>query len=277
MARTSADTKQFYEQVGWTVDSGKTVDEQMFGDWEMGPVRHALHQERGARLRSALQLGGPPLNLLEVGCGGNPATGILDLCSHYTGADFSPRGLEVARQLLASTQIPFELKEAHASALPFTDGAFDAVYSAHALYHIPTVAEQAAAFREIARVTRPGGVAVLLLANPRPLISPVRLAKRLIADTPVLGATLNRLRPKAPLPYLPMTLGWMRRQLAPAGEVTISCHALDSTWQNHHISEISVLGKAFWNAAHAAERRFAHKIARVGNYVQIVLHKRASG
>lgn len=271
---TSEQTREFYDKVGWTVVDGKTVDEQLFGDRELGPIRMALRQERAARLREALRLAGPPLNLLEVGCGGNPATSLLDLCSHYTGVDFSRTGLEVARQRLMPMNIPFTLKEATTSDLPFADQSFDAAYSAHALYHIPNVHEQATAFREIARVVRSGGVAVLLMANPRPLLFPVRLAKRLLADTPYLSDVLNRLRTKPPLPYRPMPIGWMRRQLAPFGEVSVSCHTLDSTWQNQHVSEYSMFGKLLWSVAHHAERRFADSIAHLGNYVQIVLRKR---
>jgi SAM-dependent methyltransferase len=274
MGPTSEETKEFYDEVGWTLVDGKTVDEQLFGDREMGPIRTALQQERAARVRKALWSAGPPLNLLEVGCGGNPAISLLNICSHYTGVDFSRSGLEVARLRLAPTGKSFELREARANNLPFPEHCFDAAYSAHALYHIPIVAEQATAFHEIARVVRHGGVAVFLLANPHPLLSPVRLARRLLADTPYLGDMLNRLRRKPPLPYRPMPIGWMRRQLAPYGDVSVSCHALESTWQNQHISEYSILGKLLWTAEHHVERRFADRIAQFGNYVQIVLQKR---
>jgi ubiquinone/menaquinone biosynthesis C-methylase UbiE len=274
MRQTSEQTKQFYDNVGWSLVDGKTVDAQLFHDREMGPIRAALQTERQERVREALRLAGPPLNLLEVGCGGNPAIALLDMCSHYTGVDFSRTGLEVARDRLLPTGVAFELKEAKANDLPFADQSFDATYSAHALYHIPMVEEQAAAFREIARVTRRGGIAVFLMVNPRPLLSPVRLAVRLVADTPYLGDALNRVRPKPPLPYRPMPMGWMKAQLAPFGDVSFSCHILGSTWQHQHISEHRVLGKLFWRAAHQVERRFAPKIARLGNYVQIVLQKR---
>lgn len=273
MVSTSQHTKQFYDTVGWAVVDGKTGDEHLFGDREVGPIRMALQKERIARVRDALQLVGEPLNLLEVGCGGNPATALLDLCSQYTGADFSLTGLKVARERLIPAGIPFVLEEAAANRLPFADGAFNAAYSAHALYHIPSVEEQAAAFREIARVVRPGGVVVLLLANPRPLLFPGRLVRRLLADTPYISDLLNRLRPDPPLPYRPMPIGWMKTQLAPFGEVRVSCHHLDSTWQNRHISEHTFFGKLIWKASHYTESHFAHKIAHLGIYVQIVLRK----
>ncbi len=273
MNLTSEETKQFYDKVGWTLVDGKTVDERLFGNREMGPIRIALEKERAARLRESLRVAGPPLNLVEVGCGGNPGIMFVDMCSQYTGVDFSQTGLEVARQRLAPTGVSFVLKQADATVLPFSDQSFDAAYSAHALYHIPKVDEQATAFREIARVVRRGGVAVFIMANPHPLLFPIRLTKRLLADTPYLGQVLNRLRPKPPLPYRPMPISWMRVQLAPFGEVSVICHSLDSTWFNQHVSERSVFGKLLWTIFHSAERRFARKIAHLGNYIQIVLHR----
>jgi ubiquinone/menaquinone biosynthesis C-methylase UbiE len=274
MSPSSEETRQFYDKVGWTLVDGKTVDERLFGNREMGPIRTALEKERTARLCEALRLAGPPLNLVEIGCGGNPAIMLVKMCSQYTGIDFSQTGLEVARQRLAPTGVSFVLKQADAIVLPFSDQSFDAAYSAHALYHIPKVDEQATAFREIARVVRRGGVAVFIMANPHPLLFPIRLTMRLLADTPYLSDILNRLRPKPPLPYRPMPISWMRAQLAPFGEVSVICHTLDSTWFNQHVSERFVFGKLVWTIFHFVERRFARKIAHLGNYIQIVLHKR---
>lgn len=126
-APTSENTKEFYDGVGWSVVDGKTGDEQFFGDREAGPIRMALRAEHAARVRDTFQQLGSSLNLLEVGCGGNPATMLLDLCAHYTGVDFSRQGLTVAHRRLASHNMPFELREASATALPFADRSFDAV------------------------------------------------------------------------------------------------------------------------------------------------------
>ena len=43
------------------------------------------------------------------------------------------------------------------------------------LYHIPDSAGQRSALHEMLRVVRPGGVLVLITANPRPLLFPIRL------------------------------------------------------------------------------------------------------
>jgi len=273
-AHGSADTRSFYDERGWKVVGGQTVDERLFGERGEGPIRRALNAKRAERVRDALRGAGAPLRLLEAGCGGNPAVDLLPLCSHYTGVDFSATGLDVARARLERSGVRFHLRQADICALPFEDGAFDAAYSAHVLYHIPDVDAQAAAFREIARVVRKRGVAVFVLANPRPLLYPVRLLTRVVADAPIVGAVLDKIRPKAPLPYKPMPLGWMRAQLEPFGDVDIGCHALESTWIKHRVSERALAGRLLWSAERRAEERFAHRMARLGNYVQIVLRRR---
>ncbi len=274
--RGSEATRSFYDSTGWQVVDGETVDARLFGERGAGPLRQALLAQRMEAVRTALRDAGPPLRLLEAGCGGNPVVQLLDLCSHYTGVDMSTTGIDLARSRVeaATPKVPFDVRVADICALPFADGSFDAVYSAHVLYHIPDVASQAAAFAQIARVLRPGGVAVLLLANPRPLLFPVRLGMRVLADTPWLGPALDSIRPRPPLPYNPQKLRWMRAQLEPYGEVTMSCHAFESTWLNHHVPEGSRLGRVLWPLVQHAEARFAHRMARLGNYVQIELRRR---
>lgn len=51
--------------------------------------------------------------------------------------------------------------------LPFRDGSIDFVYAIGVLHHLPGRDAQAQAFREIARVLRPGGVALVHESNPR--------------------------------------------------------------------------------------------------------------
>jgi SAM-dependent methyltransferase len=267
------ETKQFFENTGWNLKDGVPVDQIMFGNTEMGPLRKAIQDARMDRVKAALRQAGKGLNLLEAGCGGTPETGLLDLCSFYTGVDISPRGIEVANAALGKFNTPYALNEADLCKLPFGTGTFDAVYSAHVLYHIADPQSQAAAFRELARVLRPGGVLVLLLANPRPLLFPGRLVRRLIADTPVVGTIANRLRAPAPVPYKPMTIEWMRRQLEPFGKVEVSCNAIETTWFNQHVSEFRNPGARLWQWIALLERDYAPYIANLGAYVQIVLKK----
>jgi len=54
-----------------------------------------------------------------------------------------------------------ELRNADAREMPFPDGTFDCVLSNLCLHNIPTREGRAAACREIARVLKPGGVAII--------------------------------------------------------------------------------------------------------------------
>ncbi len=267
----NADVEEFYDRFGWRVRTGQTGDAQLFWPSDAGPIRAAMEQQRQARARSALSEAGTRLSLLEAGCGGNPAASLLPLCARYTGVDFSEAGLDLARQKLGSQDVPFDLRRADVCSLPFPDNTFDASYSAHVFYHIDDIASQAKAFREVCRVVRPGGRVVLVLANPRPLLFPVRMLTRMVADTPLLSGAVRRLRPPGRLPYRPMTLRWMRRQLSPFGAVRMSCHALEDVWMSQHLLESTRFGAALLRVMAEAERMAPSRLARLGNYVLVTV------
>lgn len=103
-----------------------------------------------------------PQGVLELGCGpGNALAAIhAELPSvRLTGLDLSPFALELARDRLPDYAA--ELVHADVTRLPWEDGAFDAVVSQHVLGHLPRAAAQVA-WREAARVLRPGGSLYLL-------------------------------------------------------------------------------------------------------------------
>jgi SAM-dependent methyltransferase len=244
------------------------------------------------------------LNVLECGCGGEPVSFLDDLVTSYTGTDFSQTGLcEAARRVRDSQNVPtpftpntpmpsveakgpapttsghaVRLLAADSCRLPFPDHSFDAVYSAHMLYHIPSRQGQALALHEMLRVLRPGGVAVLVLANPRPFLFPVRFAKRLVADFPglssVVRAARKALHRSPPLPYKPMSIHWTRRTLRRAGDVRIIASSIPSTWFNRNISEFTHLGRRLWTAITWLERQSPATAARLGNYVVYAVRKR---
>ena len=270
-------TKEYYDHGGWKEEGGIVRDLRLFGVREDGPIKQAAHSRRMQHLLQKMGAAGAPLNLLECGCGGNPALALLPLCAKYTGIDFSVAGLEAARTRLSAHSVPFELLEGDICRLPFADSTFDAVYSANAIYHISDPDSQAAAYREALRVTRPGGVALFVMANPYPLAFPIRLMRRLAADTPGLGRMLNAVRPKPLIPYRPMSLRWTRRVLEPFGVVTIDVYAMASTWFVQNVSDHHGLGKAVWWLIQLMEERYPRFAGRLANYVQIMVRKDARG
>ena len=277
----AVETKEFYEKRGWVREGGKLVDTDLFGVTEDGPLRQAGHRVRLGRIREAIASAKPAsgdgVKLLECGCGGNPAKFLVDLCSHFTAVDFSARGLEEAGKILAETGVTFETQAVDICKLPFADSSFDAVFSAHVLYHIPSAPSQAAAIAEMIRVVRPGGVIVLVLANPRPLAFPLRFAKRLIADTPGVSKVARKLRPPPPLPYQPMGISWTRRQFAGKAGVDVISYAIASVWFNRHISERSFLGSRIWKRVIRLEEQKPHLSARLGNFFTVIARKASPG
>lgn len=98
----------------------------------------------------------PGERVLDVGCGCGMDTLIAGLLVGETGSavgiDLTPEMLDPARRSGHAPHIRFE--EASVDELPFEDGSFDVVISNGVLNLVP---DKDAAFREIARVLRPGG------------------------------------------------------------------------------------------------------------------------
>ena len=127
---------------------------RFFAGWskfyEQTPVFSRLlqgQQDEGLR-RVALM---PGEHLLDLGCGTGRA---LQLRADAFGADAS---LEMLRQAPRGRVVC-----AHAGELPFRSRAFDAVLCTNSFHHYP---QPAGTLREIRRVLRPGGRAVLIDPN----------------------------------------------------------------------------------------------------------------
>ncbi|MFG1671224.1 class I SAM-dependent methyltransferase [Streptomyces sp. Y7] len=101
----------------------------------------------------------PHMRILDVGCG--PGTITADLAARVphgrvTGVDRAPGILEQARATAAGrglTNVDFAVADVHA--LDFPDGTFCVVHAHQVLQH---VGDPVGALREMARVTRPGGL-----------------------------------------------------------------------------------------------------------------------
>ncbi|MGI9595718.1 MAG: methyltransferase domain-containing protein [Acidimicrobiales bacterium] len=266
-------TQLFYDEQGWTENDGQLIDLELFGTKEDGPIRIELHETFQQRIHDAIATAGSDIDLLECGCGGSPEVSLLDLCSTYTGIDFSDTGLKQAARQLEAAAVIHDLQKADVCNLPFADDRFDAVYSARMIFHIPDPAAQARAVSEMLRVVKPGGVAVIITANPFPLLFPERSLKRIVALTPVLGPVANRLRPTPPLPYEPMSLRWFKRQIGDKGAVDMISNGLPSTAFNQRVSEFSTVGKRLWQLLRWVEISFPRGSVPLGNYTQITVTK----
>lgn len=93
--------------------------------------------------------------VLDVASGtGNAALAAARRNSDVFGIDYVPSLLERARERAAAERLPITFRVADAEALPFPDGAFDAVLSVVGAMFAPSQERTAA---ELLRVCRPGG------------------------------------------------------------------------------------------------------------------------
>src|ERR1044072_4053619 len=101
------------------------------------------------------------LKVLEIGCGvGTDGAQFARAGADYTGVDLTEAAIELARKRFELSGLPGKFQVADAENLDFADESFDLVYSHGVLHHTPDTAR---AVREIHRVLRPGGKAVVML------------------------------------------------------------------------------------------------------------------
>ena len=101
------------------------------------------------------------LHVLEIGCGlGTDGAQFAKAGADYTGIDLTQAAIDLAKRRFELDQLPGNFRVADAERLDFPNNTFDLVYSHGVLHHTPDIA---AAVREIHRVLRPGGRAIVML------------------------------------------------------------------------------------------------------------------
>lgn len=101
------------------------------------------------------------LDVLEIGCGlGTDGAQFAKAGARYTGIDLTEAAIDLARRRFEISNLPGTFRVADAERLDFPNDSFDLVYSHGVLHHTP---DTHAAVREIHRVLRPGGRAVVML------------------------------------------------------------------------------------------------------------------
>ncbi|MFN2482549.1 MAG: methyltransferase domain-containing protein, partial [Pyrinomonadaceae bacterium] len=101
------------------------------------------------------------LRVLEIGCGlGTDGARFARAGAVYTGVDLTDAAVSLARRNFELQDLAGEFRTADAENLDFPDACFDLVYSHGVLHHTPDTAR---AVREVHRVLKPGGRAVVML------------------------------------------------------------------------------------------------------------------
>jgi ubiquinone/menaquinone biosynthesis C-methylase UbiE len=167
-----------------------------------------------ARIRAAGRLGSNS-RVLDVACGpGIVVEALAPAAGEVVGCDITPEMLDKARQRCAAAGLSnVGFMPGRAEALPFADASFEVVVSRSAVHHF---SDPAAAFREMARVVKPGGRVVT-----------VDVQSSESADEAALHNALEILRDPSHVRMLPQSA--LRRALKDAG-LTIE-EAV--SWTNH--------------------------------------------
>ncbi len=101
------------------------------------------------------------LKVLEIGCGlGTDGAQFARAGADYTGIDLTEAAIELAKKRFELFGLPGTFRTADAEYLDFDNDSFDLIYSHGVLHHTP---DPARAVKEIHRVLRPGGRAIVML------------------------------------------------------------------------------------------------------------------
>lgn len=165
-----------------------------------------------------------PIRALDVGCGNGRFDSMLDPIEELHGVDVSPEIVAAAAETVPRGR--FEV--ADGTSLPFADDAYDLTFTVCTLHHVEPP-QRPALMRELARVTRPGGLVVVFEHNPLnpltrrvvrhvPFDEGVVLVGRrsLLGLTPSAGLTVEETRyilffpwTRAPFAQLERRLAWL--------------------------------------------------------------------
>lgn len=135
-----------------------TIGPKVYEAWRaqsLGAITEAIE------LRAVLDLVGDVagVRLLDAGCGdGALVAAMAAKGAEVTGVDPDPAMLLAAQKRMAGAGVKATLTEGRLEQLPFPDASFDVVASITVLCFLP---DATGAFREMARVLRPGGRLIL--------------------------------------------------------------------------------------------------------------------
>jgi len=140
----------------WQLDKVFPANPRAFLDPD-GQTQRSMHRANGAAGRYLAELGSSDVDVLDFGCGWGGET--LWLANHarsVVGVDIEAAAIDQANRARAESAVTnCRFVQARSGVLPFDDRSFDAVFSTDTFEH---VMDLDAAFKELFRVLRPGGV-----------------------------------------------------------------------------------------------------------------------
>jgi 2-polyprenyl-3-methyl-5-hydroxy-6-metoxy-1,4-benzoquinol methylase len=130
--------------------------------------RRALLAKKTSLMRAVIERRGIGRRGLDVGCGqGWYVRAMRDAGFDVQGIDASAGQVQRARQHVGEASA---VAAGSVLAIPAPDAAYDFVYVINVLHHLPSIEAQRAAFAEMARVLRPGGLLFVHEINTRNIL-----------------------------------------------------------------------------------------------------------
>ena len=273
--------QQFYDECGWQKhDQDLYADAVLFED--LREVSRDYITKCHLRVNRYLPASGN--FLLDVASGPLQYAEYLTYSTNFTFrlcVDFSLVALREARSRLGDKGL---YVAADLVNLPFKACSMDSAISLHTLYHVPA-SEQAQAFREIFRVLKPRGRAIIVYNWGRHahlmnlFLWPIKLASfpgRVIRFAQRRAAAfLGKAPPEKPgtLYFHAHDLKWFEEHLKPEMPYTVSVWRSVSVGFLKGYIHAPLGGKALLQAIYRLEERYPRLLGKMGQYPLFVVVK----
>jgi SAM-dependent methyltransferase len=263
-ANAAQDVREYYDAKGWEADNeGLFDDTRAFVDTRAVPLEYT--HKCIARLNKYFEGGGRYL----VDAGSGPITHqeylhYSDRFTHRVCVDFSAPALRQAKFKLGDKGICLQ---GDLTNIPIRTGSVDAVTCNHVIYHIPAE-NQAAVIRELWRILRPGGVAVVVYAWNRAPIAGVlrRFAKLFRGDgRPPTAAPVN-------LFFAAHSPEWFRSQNWPFRYAFDTFRIIDNDFMKRYIDD-NWFGRLVLRGFYTLQTLFPRFCGKYGAYPAIIIYK----
>lgn len=180
--------------------------------------------------------------LLDVGCGlGNDLARFAAAGARVTGIDLAPRAVQLARRNFAQRGLPGDFAVMDGERLELPDASFDVVYCHTVLHFTP---DPGAMVREIRRVLRPDGLAIVMTVNRRSWMNVLRHVMQVEVDYE-----------DAPV-FQPRTVAEFRALLQPFRHVDLRTERFPVPTKVHRGAKATLYNGLFVGAFNALPRAF---------------------
>jgi len=277
-AHAESIVKEFYNRYGWVKPRSRSGEAARSGEdalFRQFPDYYFRFYDKKGRQRLQSCFDGSTGDLLIAGCGDMPEAHqpIARRFSRLTCLDISEQALATAREKLSGEAVEASFVNDSILQAPFADNSFGAVLCAHVLFHIDA-GEQAAAVRQLIRITRPGGKIVIAYANPRSPFTAEFWKRSWIARVAAPARGHARRGGAPALYYACHPLGWWR-QFKDSCNLRILPSDIIGSRQAMLLLKNNVAAVVFYRLADLAERMAPGVAVRFWQYCVVVLEKKA--